>query len=68
MQALPIARPTTKLWAGGIQNNADYLTDLVVGADREGRSGEYADAYESSTVKQEMMRTIDRNARVLYPP
>jgi hypothetical protein len=56
------------LSAKGIQNNADYLTDLVVGADREGRAGEYAEAYESSTVKQQITRTIERNATVLFLP
>jgi ATP-binding cassette, subfamily G (WHITE), member 2 len=55
--------PETALNNDAIGNNADYLTDLVVGADREGRAGEYADAYGKSALREEMTGVIARCAK-----
>jgi ATP-binding cassette, subfamily G (WHITE), member 2 len=59
-----VAPPKTALNDAVIGNNADYLTDLVVGADREGRAGEYADAYSKSSLREEMAGVIARCAKV----
>ena len=56
--------PQTALDNNNIGNNADYLTDLVVGADREGRAHEYADAFEQSDLKRSMDAIVHRNAKV----
>lgn len=62
-----IAPPHTALDSSEISNEADFLTDLVVGADREGRSGEYAQAYARSALKTRMDAVADRNAKVCSP-
>lgn len=58
-----ITPPHTALDSSEISNEADFLTDLVVGADREGRSGEYAQAYARSALKTRMDAVADRNAK-----
>lgn len=62
-----IEPPHTLLDSGSIGNEADFLTDLVVGADREGRSGEYAQAYAKSDLKGRMDAIADKNAKVGTP-
>ena len=59
-----VAPPASVLSTDNISNNADYLTDLVVGADREGRASEFAAAYDKSDLKREMDGVIARNAKV----
>jgi ATP-binding cassette, subfamily G (WHITE), member 2 len=56
--------PSSALQATDISNDADFLTDLVVGADRARRSGEYAAAYAKSAVRAGMMDIVYRNAKV----
>eukprot|EP00892_Ulva_mutabilis_P005857 jgi/Ulvmu1/3643/UM017_0057.1 len=58
-----ISPPHTALDNEDIRNEADFLTDLVVGADREGRSGEYAQAYAKSDLKVKMDAIADKNAK-----
>ena len=60
--------PETALRGEEISNEADFLTDLVVGADRAGRSGEYAQAYAKSELKTRMDALADRNAKVWHCP
>lgn len=59
--------PKSSLTAGEIGNDADYLTDLVVGADRSKRYTEYSAAYDKSSIKKEMMGIVGRNAKVCMP-
>ena len=59
-----VVPPKSSLTVGGIENDADYLTDLVVGADRAKSYPEYAAAYAKSKVKQDMMAIVARNAKV----
>ena len=59
-----VAPPRSSLKTGEIGNDADYLTDLVVGADRSKRYPEYAAAYSKSQVKEDMMFIVARNAKV----
>lgn len=53
----------SSLSAGAINNDADYLTDLVVGADRSKRYTEYSAAYTKSPIRQEMMEIVTRYAK-----
>ena len=59
-----VVPPKSSLTAGEIGNDADYLTDLVVGADRSKRYPEYSAAYSKSQVKQDMMTVVACNAKV----
>jgi ATP-binding cassette, subfamily G (WHITE), member 2 len=59
-----VQAPKSVLVNGQMNNDADFLTDLVVGADREGRAHEYADAYEKSAIRAEMMEICNRGAKV----
>jgi hypothetical protein len=65
-----VVPPKSALTAGEISNDADFLTDLVVGADRTKRYSEYSDAYSKSTVRRDMMEIVARNAKVCFicPP
>jgi ATP-binding cassette, subfamily G (WHITE), member 2 len=63
-RGLSVKPPSTGLMGGSSLNNADFLTDLVVGADREGRAHEYADAYVNHPLRREMQGIIDSNAKV----
>ena len=57
--------PQTLLSGAQAGNDADFLTDLVVGAYREGRM-EFARAYDVSELKQQMDDIIARNATVRH--
>ena len=57
--------PQSTLNAANISNNADYLTDFVVGADREGRAADFAAAYAESELRRTMDAIIACNAEVL---
>ena len=59
-----VVSPKSSLTGGEISNDADYLTDLVVGADRDKRYPEYSAAYDKSSVKQEMMSIVSHYAKV----
>ena len=59
-----VVPPKSSLTAGEIGNDADYLTDLVVGADRSKRYPEFAAAYSKSQLKQDVMAVVARNAKV----
>jgi ABC-type multidrug transport system ATPase subunit len=63
-RGLAVKPPSTQLMGGSALNNADYLTDLVVGADREGRAHEYAAAYAQHALSREMLSVIESNAKV----
>lgn len=59
-----VSPPQSSLTAVDIGNAADYLTDLVVGADRTKCYPEYAAAYDRSGLKMEMDGIVSRNAKV----
>lgn len=54
--------------AANITNTADFLTDIVVGAEREGRSAEYVQAYRASALRARMADIADRASRVRPNP
>lgn len=50
--------------SGGNGNAAEFLTDLVVGADRENRSQEYVRAYAKSSMRARMQAITEEGSRV----
>lgn len=59
-----IVPPKSSLTAGGIRNDADYLTDLVVSTDRSKRYREFSEAYDKSAIKRDMMFFTAYHAKV----
>ena len=49
----------SELGGGALQNTAEFLTDLIVGADRRNEGHMYAEAYRKSTFNTEALQLVD---------